>query len=161
LEPEQEVMGNQVWVILNLIPHELVSYSIIRRLDVREDWEVLMEVLPLYISRAEGHKDRRGVGRETASESLKAVTLVPPERPRSGQLRALTDDVGQEGLICRQGLGQLLPTHILQDGGFGDIEASRVTSLSTHQNVKNEEPPARVPTKSPILIAHQVSSILC
>jgi hypothetical protein len=71
-EPEADiqVVGDDMWVVLNPIPDEVAPSTIILYSHGRISWEVSMQVLPLHISRTECHKYRRHTGRQKAGLRL-------------------------------------------------------------------------------------------
>src|ERR1700680_2495456 len=71
-EPDIQVVGDDMWVVLNHVPDESVPDTIILCGHGRVSWEVSMQVLPLHVSRTECHKYRRHAGRQKAGLRLEA-----------------------------------------------------------------------------------------
>jgi hypothetical protein len=69
-EPNIQVVGNNMWVVLNHIPDEFAPSTIILYGHSGISWEVSMQILPLHISRTECHKYRRHTGRQKAGLRL-------------------------------------------------------------------------------------------
>ena len=95
-----EVVSYDVWVVLDIRPHDLLAGLIIARKVVRKPGEVPLEVLPLHIRTAEGQKyGRRGRGEE-AGVGLEATAPVTPVRTCAREEGALTDDLWEEASVC-------------------------------------------------------------
>ena len=113
-EPDIQVVGDDMWVVLNHVPDESAPSTVILCCDGRVSREVSMQVLPLHIRRTECHEYRRHAGRQKASLRLEASPLVSPEWARASQGRALPHNLKKEGLVHLEGLRQLLTGKILQ-----------------------------------------------
>jgi hypothetical protein len=136
-EPDIQVVGDDMWVVLNYIPDESVPDTIILCGHGRVSWEVSMQVLPLHVSRTECHKYRRHAGRQKAGLRLEARPLVSPEWACAGQRGALAHNLRQEGLVRLEGRGQLFTGKILQTGCLRNIKTGRVAGLSAHEEVED------------------------
>ena len=113
-EPDIQVVGDDMWVVLNHVLDESALGTIILCDHGRVSWEVPMQVLPLHISRAECHEYGRHAGRQKASLRLEASPLVSPEWARASQRGALPHNLRKEGLVGLEGLYQFFTGEILQ-----------------------------------------------
>ena len=113
-EPDIQVVGDDMWVVLNHVPDESAPSTVILCCDGRVSREVSMQVLPLHIRRTECHEYRRHAGRQKAGLRLEARSLVSPEWARASQGRTLPHNLRKEGLIHLECLRQLLTGEILQ-----------------------------------------------
>ena len=57
-ETDIEVVGYDMWVVLDVRPHDLLAGPVVARQVVCEPREVSLEAVPLHIGTAEGHKGR-------------------------------------------------------------------------------------------------------
>jgi hypothetical protein len=108
---DKKVMGYHMWVILNPFPDKYPTHLIISH--ISKPREVLVEVLPLYVSYAKSKEDRYSIREEEASLCLEATALIPPEQTYTTKSRTLTDNMWEEVPIYQQGIYQLFTGHVL------------------------------------------------
>ena len=88
-----EVVSHDVWVVLDIRPHDPLAGLIIACKVVRKLGEVLLEVLLLYIYTAKGQKYGHRRQGEEAGVGLEATTMVTLVRPCTREEGTLTDDL--------------------------------------------------------------------
>jgi hypothetical protein len=159
-EPNIQVVGNDMGLVLNHIPDKSVPNTIISCSYRRISREVSMQVLPLHISRTECHKYRRHTGRQKAGLRLEARPSISPEWACAGQRGTLPHNLRKERLVRLEGLRQLFTGEILQVRCFRNIKPSRIVGLPTHEEVEYQKPPARMSPESPIVVTHHMAGIV-
>jgi hypothetical protein len=95
-----EVVSHDMWVVLDIRPHNLLAGPIIARKVVRKPGKVPLKVLPLHIRTAKGQKYRRRGRGEEAGVGLEATATVAPVRTCAREEGALTDDLWEEAGVC-------------------------------------------------------------
>ena len=95
-KPNVEVVSYDVWIVLDIRPHDPLAGLIIARKVVRKPGKVPLEVLPLHIRTAKGQKYRRRGRGEEAGVGLEATATVAPVRTCAREEGALTDDLWEE-----------------------------------------------------------------
>jgi hypothetical protein len=95
-----EVVSHDMWVVLDIRPHNLLAGPIIARKVVRKPGKVPLKVLPLHIRTAKGQKYRRRGRGEEAGVGLEATATVTPVRTCAREEGALTDDLWEEASVC-------------------------------------------------------------
>ena len=107
------VFGTSILPLVT-IPDEPTLYVVVSPRHLGKARKVSVEVVPLYVSDAEGYKYRRHVLREEVSLSVKVVTLVPPKGTCPSQVRTLSDDLWKKSIVGQQGVSEFLPVKISQ-----------------------------------------------
>jgi hypothetical protein len=119
-----------------------------------------VKVLPLHVGCGEGEEDRWSSRREEAGLRLQATALVPPERASACQIRALTHNLREEGVVREQGLRELIASEVLQTRRLREVKTGRTVRPWTHEEVEDEKPPAGVLAEPSVMKAHEMPSVI-
>ncbi len=92
-ETDLEIVGNNMQVVLDPFPNELVTDYICSTYNSFPTHKVAVEVLPLYICCTKGYKNQRYIlGKELGLYS-QAIALILPKRASPSQIGLLTDNL--------------------------------------------------------------------